>query len=317
MVTDDPTATATFTFTGTGIAFSSPLWADSITAAVALDGGAPETIDLSDPTQIVQDGGPSTQSSTVRWQRLDLPNSQHTLVVSVPVGGTYAVVDMLIYYTDDTTTTSSSSSSSSSTSSDETSTSTTTTRRTGATNAANAAATSSNNKGMAIALGVVLGVAGLLALLGLIYWLRRRAQRRAEHEAWLKANQEPPQPPQPPMEEVNDGITAGKGKRFKSVPSRKNLLDATSSDFGSYDTEQAIAAYRSRHSHIPSTGSNGRASGLRNVVTSEQPALPDERHRHTRTPSDLQSQTSTSPDQRKFTLSPHSEPNSSAPSFRT
>lgn len=167
---------------------------------------------------------------------------------------------------------------------------------------------------MAIALGVVLGVAGLLAILGLVYWLRRRALRRAEHAAWVKANQEPPGPP---MEEVNDGYAAGKGKRFRSVPSRKNLLDASSSDFGSYDTEQAIAAYRSGHRHLPSTGSNGRVSGLRNVVASEEPPLPSDGRAHARTPSDIHSQSSASPDQRKFTLNPHSEPTSKAPSFRT
>ncbi|TEB04043.1 hypothetical protein FA13DRAFT_1308432 [Coprinellus micaceus] len=51
------------------------------------------------------------------------------------------------------------------------------------------------------------------------------------------------------------------GKRFKSVPSRKNLLSASNSDLGSYDSEQAIAAYRSRHSQLVPTGSNGRVSG--------------------------------------------------------
>ena len=172
---------------------------------------------------------------------------------------------------------------------------------------------------MTIAIAVVCGLVALLGILGLVYWLRRRAQKQAEAQAWTLANQEPPAPP--PMEEINDGIAAGKGKRFKSVPSRKNLLSASNSDLGSYDSEQAIAAYRSRHSQLVPTGSNGRASGLRNVVmTGPQPPLPNSGYNsysHTRTPSDMYSQSSTSPDQRKFTLSPHSEPASNAPSFRT
>ena len=177
---------------------------------------------------------------------------------------------------------------------------------------------SSTKTGMTIAIAVVCGLAALLAILGLVYWLRRRAQKKAEERAWILANQEPPAPP--PMEEVNDGVAAGKGKRFKSVPSRKNLHSASNSDLGSYDTEQAIAAYRSRHSqHVP-TGPNGRGSGLRNVVMTGPPPLPNSGYNnqlHTRTSSDVHSHSSASPDQRKFTLSPHSEPASNAPSFRT
>ncbi|KAF6751037.1 hypothetical protein DFP72DRAFT_909113 [Ephemerocybe angulata] len=298
MTTFDPTATATFTFTGTGLAFLSPLWGETIAIGIALDGATPIRVDLTDPAALGGAEQGSTQPSAIRWSDLTLANTEHTVVFSMPAGDTLSVLDMLIYYVPDTTVTTTTSSS----------TTTKSTTRSPTSTSNNDTASSSGTKdktGLTIAIAVVCAVGGLLLLALLLLFLRRRALRRREHAAWLK-NTLPEEgtglpPPPVQMDEVDDGIRAG-GRRFKSIPSRKSLLDASSSDFGGgpvsmYSDFGTLAGYGGE------TTPGGRTSKLRNVVAAGQggvPPLPMRRSEDVQTQQTATRSSAASPTGRKF-----------------
>ena len=70
-------------------------------------------------------------------------------------------------------------------------------------------------------------------------WYLRRQRKKREEEAW-RAGAEPGETEGlggagagqtgPLMQEINDGITAPKGHRYKSIPTRKKLMGESSSD---------------------------------------------------------------------------------------
>jgi|GEM_PF-5784640 len=78
---DDPDATATFTFSGTGVDYIAATWYNRGIAAVSLNGGPEEMIDLYSP-------GIPGDTTTVGYQQVvysvrDLPDGPHTLTVRV------------------------------------------------------------------------------------------------------------------------------------------------------------------------------------------------------------------------------------------
>lgn len=82
--------------TGTAVYFMSPLWPYVVTTQIQLDSRAPEVIDLKDHTKPDVGEGPETVRSDVRWKAENLPNSTHTLRISVAQGQTFAVVDTIM-----------------------------------------------------------------------------------------------------------------------------------------------------------------------------------------------------------------------------
>jgi hypothetical protein len=112
-LSNDPTATATFTFTGkssglrrasvlqrvlscgTGAAVYvvAPQWPYQVGMSLTLDGGAPLVIDLQDLTVSTTNGGPEDLAWAVVADANGLNSSHHQLVVSMPSGYSYMVVD--------------------------------------------------------------------------------------------------------------------------------------------------------------------------------------------------------------------------------
>ncbi|KAF8888148.1 hypothetical protein CPB84DRAFT_1749551 [Gymnopilus junonius] len=203
MVTVDSSATATFTFTGeeyfplkfvegefdprVAIYFFAPLFPTAITTAVSLDGADPFPIDLQDPNAVTVDRGRETALSSVVWSATGLDNIRHTLVVSVVQGESSAIVDSLVYTVPDPGDPGSSTSLStpSATLTDPSSlSSSTSVLLPSASPSSNNLSTSqspSAKRGLAIALGLVCTIFGLLVLTALYwYWRRRRRQKREE-----------------------------------------------------------------------------------------------------------------------------------------
>lgn len=210
------------------------------------------------------------------------------------------------YYVPDTTTTATS------TSSTETTTETTGTDAAVSASDANEPVSHGTKMGLSIALGVVCSVFGLLAIsVGFFCW-RRRQRRLREQALWAQTVPDPP----PMMDEVNDGITAERGRRYRSRPTAKSL--AASEIF------ESSSGLTSPNGIRP--GSHVQGSKLRNVVASQEPtiAVVPRTSYHTRTSSDLQSQmharshghtrshsgntSHRAPSPRKFTLEPE-DPN--------
>jgi len=78
---DQPNAKATFTFTGHGVDYIAAKWANRGIAAVSLDGGPEQMIDL-------YSAGNLSDTSTVQFQRVvygvrNLPEGPHTLTIRV------------------------------------------------------------------------------------------------------------------------------------------------------------------------------------------------------------------------------------------
>ncbi|GLB34397.1 hypothetical protein LshimejAT787_0112810 [Lyophyllum shimeji] len=202
MLTQDPTATATFTFTGVAVYFMSPLWPYTVNTAVSLDGGSPILLDLVDPSRPNVGQGPETVQSQVIWGAAGLPNTQHTLIISVGAGQPYAVVDALIYTVLDPEDSTSLSSPTSSAPDPSSTSSSTKTQDPSSTSPANDAATSnpsgtssSSSHVVAIALGTVLGVCALL-IVAIGVWFCNRRRKRPTSEAWTVAGTPYPGSPQ-------------------------------------------------------------------------------------------------------------------------
>jgi len=102
---------ATFSFTGVAVYFLSPLWPYAVSVELNLDDGAGVTIDLTDPLATPTSGGPETAPWRPVWGATGLSNSSHSLVVSMPIDGNFAVVDGFIYTVDNDTSSSESTSS--------------------------------------------------------------------------------------------------------------------------------------------------------------------------------------------------------------
>jgi len=169
-VTAQPNATASFTFTGVAIYFYSPLWPFQVTTLVTLDSSPPVLLDLRDHTQPLDINSTESVQSSAVWSRTSLANTKHTLLVSVGPSQPLAILDTLVYTVLDIAPPSplTPSSSTSSTSSLPSSTPSPST-----------ADKNSANKGLAVTLGVVCTVFGLLVIAG-IWWFLGRG-KRLEH----------------------------------------------------------------------------------------------------------------------------------------
>ncbi|KAG6814492.1 hypothetical protein H0H92_000017 [Tricholoma furcatifolium] len=185
MLTQDPTATATFTFTGVAVYFMSPLWPYVVNTAVSVDSGPSTLIDLQDHSRSNAGQGSETVQSAVVWGSGQLNNTQHTLVISVGAGQSYAVVDALVYTVVDpgdtttTTTSASSASSISSTSSSGTQTISSTSSShsitaTGSTTTVKSAPAPQSHYILPITIGSVLGALALLLIVSGFWFLYRR-----------------------------------------------------------------------------------------------------------------------------------------------
>lgn len=64
--------------------------------ALSLDSAPPVLVDLVDHSRPGAGSGPETVQSAVVWSATGLSNSQHTLVVSVGAGQSFAIVDGLM-----------------------------------------------------------------------------------------------------------------------------------------------------------------------------------------------------------------------------
>jgi len=178
MLTETPGATASLNFTGVAIYFISPLWPYLVNTAVSLDSGPITLIDLVDHSSPSTGQGFETIPYQVVWHATGLANTQHNLLISVGDGQPYAVVDGLIF------TTVSNISSSTSSSQLPTSTSSLPVPIIASSTASATSSPKPKSKSIvAIALGSIFGVLGLLIILiGGWYLFRRR--KRPNSEAW-------------------------------------------------------------------------------------------------------------------------------------
>ncbi|PPR04849.1 hypothetical protein CVT24_007237 [Panaeolus cyanescens] len=206
MLTQNPSATAVFNFTGEpdnsvsssspnavltlslfelGIAiyFLSPLWPYHVTTAVSLDSGPTTLIDLVDHSSPNIGTGPETVPFRAVWSATGLSDTAHSLRIFVGQGEPYAIVDGLIYTTNAPASSSAAPSSSSPT---------VMTGRVVASSTANAA----NNPGdepskskpvLAVTIGTILGILGLLVIIAFIWYFCRK-RRRPLSEAWTVAS---------------------------------------------------------------------------------------------------------------------------------
>lgn len=112
-LSNDPNGTATFTFTGErrctslytcdidvkhhpGIAVYvlAPKWPYQVGMSMTLDGGDPLVVDLQDLTiPTSTDGGPEDKAWSVVADANGLNNTRHRLVISMPSGYLYQIVD--------------------------------------------------------------------------------------------------------------------------------------------------------------------------------------------------------------------------------
>ncbi|KAJ7483870.1 hypothetical protein B0H11DRAFT_2279850 [Mycena galericulata] len=92
---DNETVSASLTFQGVAVYLMAPFWSSSVGAQVAIDAGEPFVIGLE---AVMKRGlGQETLQSQVVWGATELPNTQHTLVISMPAGFEYVILDGLIY----------------------------------------------------------------------------------------------------------------------------------------------------------------------------------------------------------------------------
>ncbi|TDL17654.1 hypothetical protein BD410DRAFT_843451 [Rickenella mellea] len=97
-VSSDPNGFATFTFTGVAVYYLSPLWPYPVNTSLGLDDAYPVVLDLMDKTVTPTEGGAETTQSQVVYAFTGLPNTQHTLTVTMDTsGGQYIIMDGLIY----------------------------------------------------------------------------------------------------------------------------------------------------------------------------------------------------------------------------
>ncbi|KAJ7789179.1 hypothetical protein B0H14DRAFT_2397683, partial [Mycena olivaceomarginata] len=95
---NNSTASASVTFRGVAVYLTSPFWSSGVAAQVVLDGQGPFAIDLKDYRVPAERGlGRETIRSQIVWSATDLPDTNHTMVISVPPGVEYVVLDGLMY----------------------------------------------------------------------------------------------------------------------------------------------------------------------------------------------------------------------------
>ncbi|KAJ6528909.1 hypothetical protein B0H19DRAFT_968774 [Mycena capillaripes] len=97
--TANSTASAShqLTFKGVAVYLMSPLWSSRVGAQVLLDGQGPFVIDFKDPGVVEEDRlGTETIQSQVIWGATELPDTDHTMVISMPPGIRFVVLDGLM-----------------------------------------------------------------------------------------------------------------------------------------------------------------------------------------------------------------------------
>jgi hypothetical protein len=83
----------TFFHIGVAIYFLSPLWPYAVSTALTLDSRPTVIVDLTDLNSSDTAGGMETVKSSVVWSTDNLPNTMHTLRISVGIGQQNAIVD--------------------------------------------------------------------------------------------------------------------------------------------------------------------------------------------------------------------------------
>ncbi|KAJ7476641.1 hypothetical protein FB451DRAFT_1033086, partial [Mycena latifolia] len=82
---DNATASASLTFRGVAVYLIAPFWSSSVGAQVAIDAQRPFVIDLEDHGVPAAPGlGKETLLSQVVWAATGLPDTEHTIVISLP-----------------------------------------------------------------------------------------------------------------------------------------------------------------------------------------------------------------------------------------
>ncbi|KAF5351300.1 hypothetical protein D9758_008058 [Tetrapyrgos nigripes] len=159
---------AVFTFKGVAIYYFSARWPSSTDAVVQLqvDEDDPELIDLTDHASVKQlspDLSKPTVESSIVWSRTNLSNAEHTLTIGS--GGTFAIVDTLMY-----------------TSSENNSSNSSNPSTTGTPSGPEPPDSTGPQHGSHFGLiGVVVGgVLGIFALAATIWFLRKRKQDKSK-----------------------------------------------------------------------------------------------------------------------------------------
>ncbi|KAL0950268.1 hypothetical protein HGRIS_010248 [Hohenbuehelia grisea] len=100
-LTTERSASATFNFTGVAVYFYAPRWPFNVSTQVALDGGPPVLVDLTDHSRsLLPNADPNASPSTITqvvWNMTDLNYGEHVLRVSVERDQAFSVVDAIMY----------------------------------------------------------------------------------------------------------------------------------------------------------------------------------------------------------------------------
>ncbi|KAF5371627.1 hypothetical protein D9758_003593 [Tetrapyrgos nigripes] len=103
-VSSDPAATATLTFRGVAVYYYSSFWSHNVSTTLQLDGQEKIILDLIDASEFNGTAGiKTTKRSDIVWSRTDLPDEEHTLVVSCPTEFGGSVLMDAIMYTENKT----------------------------------------------------------------------------------------------------------------------------------------------------------------------------------------------------------------------
>jgi hypothetical protein len=192
-VSNDPDATATWNFTGVAFYYYGPLWPYPVNTSINIDdNNVTHIVDLEDYAGAAASPTPTSSAesdqSSVLWGSGLMENGMHTVNVSMAPDGQYVIVDAFIYTVldpgdlpSDSATTTASSTSTSSTSTPVVSSSPGSAT---ASPAAGAASTTKSSSAVPVRLIVGPLVVGIFVLSAiLIYWLRRRHNRRSATNA--------------------------------------------------------------------------------------------------------------------------------------
>jgi hypothetical protein len=83
-------------FAVASVYFLSPLWPYPVSTDYGIDGNPPSTTDMQDHSVPATAGGNATVASNVVASWTGTANQEHTILVTIPAGGDYAVVDMFM-----------------------------------------------------------------------------------------------------------------------------------------------------------------------------------------------------------------------------
>ncbi|KAJ7190670.1 hypothetical protein GGX14DRAFT_381958, partial [Mycena pura] len=93
-VSSDAAANATFAFTGVAVYYLAPRWPYAVNTQLSLDGGPAIIVNLTDPdASTTAAGGSESAQSRVAWSATALPNTTHTLFLTMARGGEFIVAD--------------------------------------------------------------------------------------------------------------------------------------------------------------------------------------------------------------------------------